>query len=205
MMQSKTAVIALRGRDQVKYGNPDGPTFEYLVAAAEQSAQNQNLVRRSLNNLVQMQLTRPFGQWRDEAERMMDEKALYDRILHRWRVGKHFRHWRAMAKTLRQLQKCLKSLVSKQLGVAFGQWRDEAERMMDEKALYDRTLHRWRVGKHFRHWRAMAERLRNDHDLVKKNKAKGIDGEAVYEAIVGSSKRTNKHFNERAGVRGQYS
>lgn len=31
MMQSRTAVIALRARDRVKYGNPNGPTFEYLV------------------------------------------------------------------------------------------------------------------------------------------------------------------------------
>jgi hypothetical protein len=31
MMQSKTAVIALRARDRIKYGNPNGPTFDYLV------------------------------------------------------------------------------------------------------------------------------------------------------------------------------
>jgi hypothetical protein len=31
MMQSWTAVLALRMRDRVKYGNPNGPTFEYLV------------------------------------------------------------------------------------------------------------------------------------------------------------------------------
>jgi hypothetical protein len=31
MMSSQTAVRALRARDRVKYGNPDGPSFEYLV------------------------------------------------------------------------------------------------------------------------------------------------------------------------------
>lgn len=31
MMQDKTAVKTLQDRDQQKYGNPDGPTFEYLL------------------------------------------------------------------------------------------------------------------------------------------------------------------------------
>jgi len=31
MMQNKEEVAALQARDQEKYGNPDGPTFEYLV------------------------------------------------------------------------------------------------------------------------------------------------------------------------------
>lgn len=31
MMQDKTAVDTLRARDIRKYGNPDGPTFDYLV------------------------------------------------------------------------------------------------------------------------------------------------------------------------------
>ena len=31
MMQSDTEVAELRARDQQKYGNPDGPTFEHLV------------------------------------------------------------------------------------------------------------------------------------------------------------------------------
>jgi len=31
MMQNKQEVIDLQARDQEKYGNPDGPTFDYLV------------------------------------------------------------------------------------------------------------------------------------------------------------------------------
>ncbi len=31
MMQDKTAVEMLRKRDKLKYGNPDGPTFDYLL------------------------------------------------------------------------------------------------------------------------------------------------------------------------------
>ena len=31
MMQNKTEVKALQARDMKKYGNPDGPTFEYLL------------------------------------------------------------------------------------------------------------------------------------------------------------------------------
>ena len=35
MMQSSTEVEALKARDQVKYGSPDGPTFEWLVEKAK--------------------------------------------------------------------------------------------------------------------------------------------------------------------------
>ena len=31
MMQDQTAVKGLQERDMAKYGNPDGPTFEYLI------------------------------------------------------------------------------------------------------------------------------------------------------------------------------
>lgn len=36
MMQDPAAALALRDRDRGKYGNPDGPTFEYLVERAAQ-------------------------------------------------------------------------------------------------------------------------------------------------------------------------
>ena len=39
--------------------------------------------------------------------------------------------------------------------------------------------------------------------LVAKNQEKGLQGDAVYEAIVGSSNRTNKDYNEKYGVRPQ--
>lgn len=37
--------------------------------------------------------------------------------------------------------------------------------------------------------------------LVRRNKAKGLSGDAVFEAIVGSARRTNEAVNERLGVR----
>lgn len=37
MMSDKTEVELLRARDLKVYGNPNGPTFEYLVAEAEMS------------------------------------------------------------------------------------------------------------------------------------------------------------------------
>lgn len=38
--------------------------------------------------------------------------------------------------------------------------------------------------------------------LYAKNKAKGLEGDAIYEAIIGSSTRTNKEVNDRFGVDG---
>jgi hypothetical protein len=37
--------------------------------------------------------------------------------------------------------------------------------------------------------------------LVEKNRAKGFQGDAVYEDIIGSSNRTNKEYNEKYGVK----
>ncbi|OQW95111.1 MAG: hypothetical protein BWK79_03530 [Beggiatoa sp. IS2] len=38
MMQNKQEVTDLQARDQEKYGNPDGPTFEYLVEKNRQKS-----------------------------------------------------------------------------------------------------------------------------------------------------------------------
>lgn len=35
LMADQAAVVKLQARDLVKYGNPDGPTFEYLVAKGQ--------------------------------------------------------------------------------------------------------------------------------------------------------------------------
>lgn len=37
--------------------------------------------------------------------------------------------------------------------------------------------------------------------LVEKNRLKGLQGDAVYEDIIGSSNRTNKEYNEKYGVK----
>jgi len=37
--------------------------------------------------------------------------------------------------------------------------------------------------------------------LVEKNRLKGLQGDAMYEDIVGSSNRTNKEYNEKYGVK----
>lgn len=37
--------------------------------------------------------------------------------------------------------------------------------------------------------------------LVEKNRQKGLQGDAVYEDIIGSSNRTNKEYNEKFGVK----
>lgn len=37
--------------------------------------------------------------------------------------------------------------------------------------------------------------------LVEKNRSKGLQGDAVYEDIIGSSNRTNKEYNEKFGVK----
>lgn len=37
--------------------------------------------------------------------------------------------------------------------------------------------------------------------LVEKNRQKGLEGDAVYEAIIGSANRTNREYNEKYGVK----
>ena len=37
--------------------------------------------------------------------------------------------------------------------------------------------------------------------LVEKNRSKGLQGDAVYEDIIGSSNRTNREYNEKFGVK----
>lgn len=37
MMTDPTEVALLRARDMISYGNPDGPTFEFLVEQARQA------------------------------------------------------------------------------------------------------------------------------------------------------------------------
>ena len=37
--------------------------------------------------------------------------------------------------------------------------------------------------------------------LVEKNRKKGLEGDAVYEDIIGSSNRTNQEYNEKFGVK----
>lgn len=44
MMQNPSEVEFLRLRDIVKYGTPDGPTFEYLVAELESEGLSGNAV-----------------------------------------------------------------------------------------------------------------------------------------------------------------
>ncbi len=37
--------------------------------------------------------------------------------------------------------------------------------------------------------------------LVEKNRQKGLEGDAIYEAIIGSANRTNREYNEKYGVK----
>lgn len=48
MMASEFEVKALQGRDQKKYGNPDGPTFEYLVEKGRKKGKSDDDVYASI-------------------------------------------------------------------------------------------------------------------------------------------------------------
>jgi hypothetical protein len=48
MMQDEAAVKVLEARDQVKYGDPDGPTFEYLVERGREKGREGDAIFESI-------------------------------------------------------------------------------------------------------------------------------------------------------------